>query len=1327
MKRIIVYGLLTLILGSVLAVWAAGTWLLESPDGFRWLLREVSRRTTVKIDARYVTGGIGKTLRMEGVTVRWPHGEAEVQELRLRCRPLWLPFGKLAVQELSLRGVSIQDNEPDSGKPPDLTWPQLPGTPDWLDAWIDRLQVDGLSYRRLETPPVTVTGISAALTWRHAVLTATNLTVTTPEGRATGAVTAGFEHPALTAALSVIPAKPVSGYSRLDLRARLLRGTAPEQLAGTVSLTALAGPRKSLELAGDVGMTRNAINLRGLEVTRPERRGTVRGEGTVLLTATEPRIRLGLRVAGLDLSPETGMTTDLSGALSVEGTATRYAGRFDLNNTGNAWRTTRLTGSFSGDDGGMSFTGLDGSLVGGTVRGELQLGWSDGFSVAGTLRASNLDPARVTPDWDGVVNLDLQGSVRWSGTAPVRAEVTGRLRESRLRGQSLTGEIAARTADGTLQVDRLLLVGKGFDIHADGDLARRLNVTAKITDLSGLVPHTAGKLDLQGWVRHAAGRTAGSVTGHGRDLSGDGVRVASAELAARLDAGRGSPVDVTARLKGVTYDHLHADTASLKVHGTLDRHTLEVALSSAGAGINAAASGGYGEKTWQGEVTALSGTDRTGPWKLTASARLTLSPQAVTLSPLVITGVRTERLELVSRIFRAPLRGSLQAVWHDLDLSRADQWLTDMKLSGRSSGNLRLDSPTGERLNLAAHVTAAGMVAMADRTVTIRQASLDLEADEAGIRSALDFGTAEGIRVAGRFTSTLPASLGIPERGELSATWEGVDLTLLQPHLPPGLDLSGTLSGAIAGRLLPGKRLDLTGNATLAGGTVLWRSEGRQISARVKKGDLTWAWRGEALSGAASLALAEHGEATADFAIPLPARLDTFLDPEGPVTGTLKGQFHEKGMLMALFPGLLQESRGEVEADLRVDGTWKDPRVTGRLELSRAGAYLPTAGITLKDIQLSAHLDRDQITVDSFKVTSGPGSLSGNAVVRLAGNRVTGYRGSVKGEKFQIVRLPDLQVLASPDATFDGTPGKMAVRGVVRVPELIAKERDRTTAVQPSSDVVVDRGTGPVARQPGMALDIQLKAVLGDRVFVKAAGFDGKLEGSVDLVIHGRDSMKGTGEIKVAKGRYSAYGATLDIKRGRVIFAGGPVEQPTLNILALREIGEVKAGFTVRGTPAVPVVKLYSEPAMPDVDILSYIVLGRKLNNGEEKTSLLMNAASYLASTGQSVYLQEQIKQRVGIDTFEVTTAKQQATDYRKIEPGLFDQTGKTSSSSISDSMLQVGKYLTPQLYFSYGWSLFSDSHVFRVRYNITKQWEIETRTGTDATGADIFYRIEFE
>ena len=434
----------------------------------------------------------------------------------------------------------------------------------------------------------------------------------------------------------------------------------------------------------------------------------------------------------------------------------------------------------------MAFTGLDGALLGGTVRGDLRLGWSDGFSVAGTLRARNLDPARVTPDWSGVINLDLQGRARWSGDAPVRGEVTGRLRESRLRGQALSGEIAARSADGNLHVDRLLLVGNGFDIHADGELARRLNITARITDLSGLVPHTGGKLELQGWVHHAAGLTTGAATGHGRDLTADGMRIAAADLAARLDSGPGSPVDITAGLKGVTYDHLHADSASLKVRGTLERHLLELALSSAGAVIRGTASGGYAQQGWQGEITTLSGTDLIGPWRLSAPTRLTISAQAVTLSPLLITGARTERLELGSRLVLTPLRGSLAADWRDLDLSRANQWLTDVKLSGQSSGNLRLDSPTGERLNLAGHVTASGKVTTAERTVTIRQASLDLEADERGIRSAVDLGTVEGIRVRGRFTSPLPARLGIPEQGELNATWEGVDLALLRRQLPRG-------------------------------------------------------------------------------------------------------------------------------------------------------------------------------------------------------------------------------------------------------------------------------------------------------------------------------------------------------------------------------------------------------------------------------------------------------------------------------------------------------------------------------------------------------------
>ena len=1326
MKRVIIYGSLLLILGTFAAVWSAGSWLLESPDGVRWLFREISRRTALKVGARSVSGGLGSTLRVEGLILRWPEGEAAAEELRLRCRPLWLSFGHLAIQELTLRGVRIRDDRPASGRPPELVWPRLSGAPAWLNGWVDLLTVAGMEYRRSGEAPLRITRGAATLHWRHAVLTATALELAAPAGRLSGRVTAGFGPPSLSALLTALPATPRSGLSRIDLQTRLCPGRLPGELAGPLSLTAFTGTRRALDLTGELGVLPAAVTLRGMTLTRPGQRGTIRGEGTLLVRAPEPELRLELRAARLDLAAESGTATDLSGTVNAEGTASRFTGRLDLANGGGGWRTARLAGAFSGDRTGMTVTGLEGTLLGGRVRGGLRISWGEGLAVAGALRGDGLDPARVTPDWPGTVNLDLQGSARWRDRTPLRAELSGRLRESRLRGLPLKGEIAAAAADGAVRIDRLFLEGNGFRISAGGDLQQRLDVAATVTDLSGLIPRTRGSLDLAGWVRHAAGRTSGVLSGRGRQLAGDGAGIAAAELTARLGPEPGSPVSLAATLEGVTWDHLRADEASLTIDGTRERHTLAVAFRSAGAEIRGGATGSYGREGWDGTVTTLSGRDRIGPWNLTAPARLALSPARLALSPARLTGAGPERLELAGRLSFAPWHGSLGARWRDLDLGRSGPWLSDLKLAGRSSGTLTLESPAGDRLTLAAHATAAGIITAADRTVTVRQAALDLEADGSGIRSFLDIGTAEGIRVRGRFASSLPARPGVPEQGEFDATWEGVDLALLRGQLPPEVDLRGRFSGKVVGRLLPGERFDLTGSALLAGAAARWRGEGREISLRAEQSNLSWEWRGESLRGTASFLLTGHGEVEGSFALPLPARLGTAPEPQGALRMSLTGRLHEQGLLTALFPGLVRESRGEIRVDLRADGPWQGPRLAGRLELTGAGAFLPSAGVTLQGVELAARLEHGRVTVERFTAGSGGGTLQGNATLDLAGYRLTGYRGRVRGERFQAVRLPELQLLASPELTFEGTPERLVLRGNVRIPELHATGSDRTTAVMPSSDVVVEGGGGETARLPGPALDLRVLVELGERVFVKAAGFDGRLEGAVTLASRNSEPFTGTGEIRVARGRYSAYGVNLDIRRGRALFAGGPVARPTLDILALREIGDVTAGVAVRGTPAAPVVRLYAEPPLPDAEILSYIVLGRKLTDSEEKGDLLVKAASLLTAAGDSLSLQEQLKSRLGIDTLEFSPDRQ-SSGYRRVEPALLTPSQKSAANTVSESMLQVGKYLTPDLYLSYGWSLFTGSHLVRIRYNLTKQWEIESRTGTADVGGDIFYRIEFD
>lgn len=64
--------------------------------------------------------------------------------------------------------------------------------------------------------------------------------------------------------------------------------------------------------------------------------------------------------------------------------------------------------------------------------------------------------------------------------------------------------------------------------------------------------------------------------------------------------------------------------------------------------------------------------------------------------------------------------------------------------------------------------------------------------------------------------------------------------------------------------------------------------------------------------------------------------------------------------------------------------------------------------------------------------------------------------------------------------------------------------------------------------------------------------------------------------------------------------------------------------------------------------------------------------------------------------------------------------------TGITETVFTVGKYLTPQVYISFGRSLFTGDSLLKLRYDITKKWQIETQTGTES-GADLYYKLEFK
>jgi translocation and assembly module TamB len=1327
-KRLINRVVMALVTLALVAVFVAALrWVVSTPQGARWLLRSLGDMSAGAFSVGSVSGRIGDHLLLGRVRLSPGQVRVDVERFELRWKPELLLAGTIAVQELNLERVRIQDDTPPDAKPLDLTWPRIPPWGSLLDVIISRLRVTDLSYRRLREEPLRVTSADCSVSWREERLSLDLLTLALPAGRVRGALSAGFGQPTLRAELDATLAQPVAEMNRFVLRVAPAHAREGEQLAGTVTLGGGVARGRRVELAGEVGMTRTSLNLRRIRLTRPGRRGTLTVDGSLLFGQPQPLLSLRILLAGIDLGPELNFATNISGTMRFSGSLDSYQGDFALANQARGWRSATLAATYGGTRSGMGLTRLSAAILDGTLGGTLDVGWDNGFALRGALSARNLNPSRIAPEWRGVVNMALTGDMAWSGSGQPAGRISASLLKSRLHGQPLTGELQAQVSDGDVTIGRILLSGNGFDLWGKGKLNRRIDLEARISDFSRLIPGTAGTFRGGGWVALNDGRPSGAIEGTGSGLAYAGARAAGATLNVRLGRGTGYPLHVAASLREVKRGNVRLNSVTVAADGTISRHDLNATLRSRESEARLTLAAGYGDATWRGTIGSLAGRDASGPWTLTAPASFAVGSGRFFLSPLQITAGRGEHLQLAADLGLNPLAGQLQAQWGGVNLGRGNPFLKDARITGMSDGTLRLGFLPGKRLLLGGSVSASGAVSAGGKNIAFKRGQLTFNGGEQGVRLDLDVATTTSGSLKGNFSSTAPLGLALPEKGKLVAELDGVDLGLFKAWLPADTAVEGRLSGRVDGVTLVGQRFELNGTCSLSGGSVQRKRPDGELRLEFRTAALTWNWRGETLSGDLSLAMERYGQLRAAFQLPVPAALPMAVNSRGPLRATLTGRFQERGMLAALFPGMVRETSGELDARCDIGGNWETPRVEGTLRLARAGAYLPSAGIQLKDVQLAARLERDLIRVDSFRASSGPGHISGTARITLAGWQATGMTGRIQGENFQAIAFPELRVMATPDLSFEGTPRRMVLRGELRIPEMRIADVSSRARISPSSDVVMEgRGVPPATESP-LLLDARVRVVLGERVSVKASGIDATLGGGVDLTMNGWEKIASSGEIRVVKGRFRTYGVNLEIVRGRLFFTGGPIDRPTLDFLALRTIGDVKAGVTVAGTLQRPVTKLYSEPAMQDSDILAYVVLGHPLGNDGGQANLMAKAAGALLGSSQASVLFDRIRDQLGLSTLEVqdSVGGSGTMGYKPLQvtpPGKV----ATTQESVAETTLSVGKYLTPRLYVSYGRSLFTGSNLFRLRYDIFKNWQIETQAGSES-GVDLYYKLEFK
>jgi translocation and assembly module TamB len=222
----------------------------------------------------------------------------------------------------------------------------------------------------------------------------------------------------------------------------------------------------------------------------------------------------------------------------------------------------------------------------------------------------------------------------------------------------------------------------------------------------------------------------------------------------------------------------------------------------------------------------------------------------------------------------------------------------------------------------------------------------------------------------------------------------------------------------------------------------------------------------------------------------------------------------------------------------------------------------------------------------------------------------------------------------------------------------------------------------------------------------------------VQISASAQDLPRASGTVNLLNGRYEAYGQQLDIERGILNFQG-LLENPALNILALRKGLPVEAGVEITGFAQAPQIRLVSEPNVPDAEKLSWLVLGRPPTQEGSDTGVLMAAVGAIFGN-QSGAASQQIKDSFGIDEISVrsgTPGQLQAMNSRVVS--------MRSSTAATSQVFAVGKQLSNRLRLSYEQAIGGVDSLVRLTFKVTDKISVVGTSGTDAA-LDVFYSFSF-
>ena len=445
---------------------------------------------------------------------------------------------------------------------------------------------------------------------------------------------------------------------------------------------------------------------------------------------------------------------------------------------------------------------------------------------------------------------------------------------------------------------------------------------------------------------------------------------------------------------------------------------------------------------------------------------------------------------------------------------------------------------------------------------------------------------------------------------------------------------------------------------------------------------------------------------------------------DAPLDGQLRAQLPRIGVWSVMAPPGWR-LRGSLAADVAIGGRRAAPQLTGELQANDLALRSVVDGIEFGNGRLRARLDGTRMRINEF-------TLQG------AGDKGTGGRLTAQGEAGWIDGRPQVQLSAKLERLRASlrTDRQLTVSGQLQASlkgdqtELTGKlVIDQARFILPDEgtpqlgdDVVVRTTRGAAAGQKGPAeanapgsaaaekstrpLKLAVQIDLGSDLRIQGKGLDTRVRGTLALYGDSLREARLTGTVNTAGGQYRAYGQRLDVEQGVLRFTG-PIDNPALDILAIRPNLTQRVGVQITGTALLPRVRLYAQPELPDAEKLSWLVVGRPSAAGGAEAALLQQAALALLGS-KSGGLSGGLAASLGLDELSIRGSS------------------STAAGGTSEGAVTLGKRFSRNFYAAYERSISGALGTLYVFYDLSQRFTVRAQAGQQSA-VDLIFTVPFD